>query len=211
MGHSPRIIPPLITLEDSDVEDIQAIDIIKWLEVDLLEAKDNLITAKLSQTLQANKHRTDNFSLKIDDCVLLSTLHRHNDFKHRRENRVAKFMPRYNGPYRILSIDHNHSTITLDLPNKHNIFPTFHFSQIIPFIENNDRLFPGHQLSQPPPVIIDEEEYYIDHILDKRVRSHGIQYLVRWTGYSPEDDRWLPANSLKDCEVLDIWQARKRS
>ena len=170
--------------------------------------KDNLTVAKLSQTLQANKNRTDDFSLKIGDCVLLSTLHRRNNYKWKGENHIAKFMPHYNGPYHITAVDHIHSTVTLELPNKPNIFPTFHFLQIIPFIENDNILFPQQQLTQPPPIVIDnEEEFFIDYILDKKKHGRGIQYLVHWSGYGPKDDQWLPVSSLKDCEALDIWQA----
>jgi hypothetical protein len=83
--------------------------------------------------------------------------------------------------------------------------------QVIPFVENDTTLFPSHEFSQPPPVVIDEEdEYFVDHILDKCKRGHGIQYLIQWTGYGPEDDHWLPSSSLADCEALDIWLARRK-
>jgi hypothetical protein len=36
-----------------------------------------------------------------------------------------------------------------------------------------------------------------------------MQYLVRWRGYGPEDDRWLPGWELDDCEALDLWLAQK--
>jgi hypothetical protein len=31
---------------------------------------------------------------------------------------------------------------------------------------------------------------------------------VRWSGYSPEHDRWLAGSSLDDCEALDKWLAK---
>jgi hypothetical protein len=168
MGRSPRIIPPLVVNENDVVEDIRALDVITKLESDINEAKDNLEAAKLSQSIQTNKDRTDNFSLKAGDCVLLSTLHRRNDYKKKGEKRVAKFMPRFDGPYTIRSCNHAHSTVTLDLLNKPHVFPTFHLSQVIPFVENDSSLFPSRQLSQPAPLIIDDnEEYFIDRILDE--------------------------------------------
>jgi hypothetical protein len=85
-------------------------------------------------------------------------------------------------------------------------------SQITPFVENNNILFPSRELSKLPPIMIDEtEEFFIDRIMDERKREQGTQYLVRWTGYGPEDDRWLPTSALKDCEALDIWLARQKN
>jgi len=120
-------------------------------------------------------------------------------------------MPCYDGPYVVREVNLMHSTVKLELPNKPHVFPTFHMSQVIPFIENDASLFPSRELSQPPSVIIDEEEeYFINRILDECKRGRGVQYLVRWTGYGPEDDRWLPSSSLTNCEALDIWLARRK-
>jgi hypothetical protein len=41
--------------------------------------------------------------------------------------------------------------------------------------------------------------------VDSRKRGHGRQYLVRWLGYGPEHDEWLPARELEECEALDRW------
>ena len=53
---------------------------------------------------------------------------------------VAKFMPRFNGPYTVTDINPDHSTVTLDLPNSPNIFPTSHTFMVIPYIEDNPML-----------------------------------------------------------------------
>jgi hypothetical protein len=169
MGQSPCIIPPLVNDNMNAMEDIRALNVIKCLETDMNEAKDNLTAAKISQSLHANETHTENFSLKIGDKVLLSMLNRQNEYKRKGENRVAKFMPRYDGPYIILKIDTDHSTVMLDLPNQPHVFLTFHLSQEIPFVENDPSLFPARHLLQPPPVLIDnEEEYFVDRILDER-------------------------------------------
>jgi hypothetical protein len=182
--------------------------VIRKLEINVNEAKDNLIATRLSQTIQANNDCTDDFSLKTDDRVLLSTLHRRQEYKSKGAKCVAKFMPCFDGPYSITAVNHVHSTVTLDLPNKPHVFPTFHMSQIIPFIENDDTLFPSRKIAQPPPLIInEEEEYFVDRILDECKCGCGMQYLVCWTGYGPEDDRWLLTSALKDCKVMDIWLA----
>ena len=121
-------------------------------------------------------------------------------------------MPRYDGPYVITDTVPDISTVTIDLPNNPQMFPTFHTLQVLPFVENDPSLFPSHELSKPPPIIIDsEQEFFIERILDKRKCGRGVQYLVRWHGYGPEDDHWLPGHELDDCEALDTWLARKDS
>jgi hypothetical protein len=121
-------------------------------------------------------------------------------------------MPRYDGPYKITKIDPQHSTVTLYIPHSHHIFPVFHISEVLPFIENNESLFPSRALHQPEPVFVNNElEYFIDRILiEKKQRgTGGWKYLVRWIGQVPEDDVWLPQKELEDCEALDTWLKNK--
>ena len=69
-GRSPRIIPPLIPAKPSaTVADIDAWHVIQHLEMDILEAQDNLLRAKISQAVQANKHQTLTFPFTIGSQV----------------------------------------------------------------------------------------------------------------------------------------------
>ncbi|KIM34971.1 hypothetical protein M413DRAFT_52762, partial [Hebeloma cylindrosporum] len=79
-----------------------------------------------------------------------------------------KFMPRFNGPYTIVEVDEANSTVTLDLPNSPNVFPTFHTSVIIPYVKNDAGLFPNREFAKPPPVTMEDgnEEYFIHDIID---------------------------------------------
>ena len=60
-------------------------------------------------------------------------------------------MPRFDSPYRITATDKKHSTVTLDLPGHSSHFPVFHMSEVKPFWENNNVLFPTHTLHPPDP------------------------------------------------------------
>ncbi|KAF9554024.1 hypothetical protein CPC08DRAFT_603592, partial [Agrocybe pediades] len=79
-----------------------------------------------------------------------------------------KFMPRFDGPYPITAVDQQHSTVTLDMPNNNkNKVNVFHTSQVLPFKENDDDLFPSRKLEKPPPMVIDgDDEYFIKDIID---------------------------------------------
>ena len=113
-------------------------------------------------------------------------------------------MPRFDGPYHILATDEKHLTVTLDMPNAPNILPVFHTSELRAFKENDATLFPSRAHEPPSPITIDgDREFYIDKIIDERCRGQGRQYLVRWCGEGSENDRWLCASELKNCEALD--------
>ena len=90
--------------------------------VDLL--MHSVVAAKVSQAYQSNKARNTAFPFKTGDRVVLSMLHRRREFRANDRNRVAKFMPRFDGPFVIKNTDEKHSTVTLDLPNQPNIFPS---------------------------------------------------------------------------------------
>jgi len=76
MGHSPQIIPPLVPAKSSaTVADVDAWHVIRRLESDVMEAQDNLLKAKISQSIQSNKHRSLKFPFTVGSCVRLSTLH----------------------------------------------------------------------------------------------------------------------------------------
>ncbi|KAG1793838.1 uncharacterized protein HD556DRAFT_1190069, partial [Suillus plorans] len=79
-----------------------------------------------------------------------------------------KFMPRYDGPYKIVDANPATSTYTLNLPNSPNICPTFHISQLRPFIPNDATLFPTQELPRPGPVVTEDgqAENFIERILD---------------------------------------------
>jgi len=112
-------------------------------------------------------------------------------------------MPHYDGPYTIVNVDECNSTVTLDLPNSPNIFPTFHTSVVVPYVENDVTLFPNREFTKPPPITMEDgsKEYYIHDIIDERRCRRGYRYLVRWIGYGPEEDRWLSGADVKDTEA----------
>jgi hypothetical protein len=120
-------------------------------------------------------------------------------------------MPRFDGPFLIVAINEDNSTVTLDLPANSKHHPVFHTSQLLPFIENDPSLFPSHEFSKPPPVIDEDgkEEFLVRDIIDERRSGHGFKYLVCWIRYGEEENQWLPRKLLEDTEALDAWLAQK--
>ncbi len=193
-------------------DDIRAAELIEKLLNDTREASDNLIRAKVDQAHQANHHRSADFCPIVGDRVLLNTFHRRRDYAQGGSGRVAKFMPRFDGPYLVTHSNPGLSSYTLDIPNSPARFNTFHVSELRRFVPNDKDLFPSRDRPHPGPVVTEDglEEQEIDKILDERRRGRGFQYLVRWVGFSEAHDEWLPRRELEDCEALDIWLKKKQ-
>ncbi|KAJ6471575.1 hypothetical protein C8R47DRAFT_1222110 [Mycena vitilis] len=97
MGRSPRIIPPLVHRPAADLPDEEALaaEIIARLDLDVVEAQENLLTAKISQAVQSNKTRADDHDIKVGDRVKLTTVHRRAAYVKKGDKRVAKYTPRF--------------------------------------------------------------------------------------------------------------------
>ena len=160
------------------MEDIQAVEVIKRLQLDVKEAQDNILCANIAQALPANEHWSDKFPFQKGHWGVLSTLHRQRDYKAKGKKQVVKFMPHYDGPYIVTNTAADVSTITVNMLNNPNTFPTFHTSQVLPFVEDDKELFPSPEQEHPQLVVINgKEEFYVDWILDECRWGRGTQYL----------------------------------
>jgi hypothetical protein len=146
MGRSPHILPPLIPLSVTTppLEERQARTICKQILDDEQEAKDMLLTNKISQAFHANKSRGAEDMFNVGDKVMLATLHCCWEYKAGDKNHVAKFFPRFDGPHAVTEAFADSSVYTLDLPNSPDVFPTFHAWLLKHFHENDGALFPSH-------------------------------------------------------------------
>ncbi|KAF5376678.1 hypothetical protein D9615_007909 [Tricholomella constricta] len=209
-GRSPRIIPPLTApAADATPAEFSAHDILTRLERDVKEAQDNLLAVKVRQAYHANAHRSPEVVYKEGDLVMLSTEHRRRNYMRKGKKRVAKFMPRSDGPCTIVKAFPEASEYTLRLPNSPQTYPGFHASLLKPFTPNDPALFPDREFTRPGAVVTEDgtEENLIDKIVDARRRGRRKQYLVRWVGYDRDHDEWLPGRMVEDTEALDIWEA----
>jgi hypothetical protein len=121
---------------------------------------------------------------------MLTTLHRRNKYKKKGEKHVAKFLPHFDGPYKVTKAYPETSSYTFDMPNSPNVFLSYHASELKRHTPNDPSLFPSRKLPQPGPVLTADglEEYHIDCIIDSQKRGAGWQYLVQWTSYGPNHD-----------------------
>lgn len=210
LGRTPRLLPPLTPKgvhdirEDFPADINNALEAIISLKSDIADAHDALVAAKISQANSANAHRDKEPVFTVGDLVYLSTAHRRREYTTGNNRRVAKFMPRFDGPYKIIIAHPESSNYTLDLPAHTNIHSTFHASELKKHVPNDTTLYPSRELQTPRPIITPSgaEEWEIEHILDRRPRGRGFQYLVRWRGYGPQTDVWLAGSEVEGSDAL---------
>ena len=81
-------------------------------------------------------------------------------------------MPRFNGPFCILDVDHKGSMMILDMPGSSNIFPKISMSGIKPYKENNAVLFPSCEFQKIPIITPQgEQEFFVEQIVGEHKRG----------------------------------------
>ena len=208
IGRAPRTLPPLSGEDTGEMDGLGVATFLSRLELDVLEAQDNLTAAKAQQAHAANRHCVLDPKFKVGDKVMLSTMNHRHEYLANGDGHVAKFMPRYDGPYTILEARPETSTYVLNVPQSAQACNTFHVSQLRAFVANDQELFPSQELPRPGLVVTPDGqlENFIEHIIDEKKIGRSKKYLVRWLGYGPEDDEWLSKKELEDCEALDNWE-----
>jgi transposase InsO family protein len=118
-----------------------------------------------------------------------------------------KLSDRFLGPFEVEE-PVGHQAYKLKLPQTMRIHPVFHVSLLEPY-----RLRDGEDPSQhDPPVLVNEdEEYEVEEILSDRKLRGQIQYLVRWKGWSPAYNQWIPALDIHAPDLVrEYTQAERR-
>ena len=113
-----------------------------------------------------------------------------------------KLSPRRIGPYPVIKAL-TPVVYRIKLPPSLRIKNTFHVDLLTPYNETKEH---GVNQLQPPPQLIDgEEEFEVEEIISDRYnkRARKRQYLVKWSGYSADENSWVNEEDLHTPQLLD--------
>jgi len=146
-----------------------------------------LDTAKTDYKLFADRKRLTGPEFQVDDLVMLNS-------RFITTQRPSKKLDSKRlGPFRITD-KINDVAFKLDLPPSMKIHAVFHISLLEKYKKSS---IPNRKPSIQPPVLIDDVlEYEVEKILDSRLRSNKLEYLVHWKGYDPSHRSWEPSSNL---------------
>ncbi|GJP71623.1 hypothetical protein CLOP_g2439, partial [Closterium sp. NIES-67] len=148
-----------------------------------------LLDIQQQQKRQADRHRNDH-TITVGDQVLLDT--RNLDISHL----PSKLRPRFCGPF-LVEAQVTPVTFRLRLPATWKIHNAFHVQLLKPYRDPNT-IFVGRQPPPPTPVLVQNEpEYEVESVLAHRRRRNGtVELLIRWKGYDPSEDSWVPESDM---------------
>jgi len=102
------------------------------------------------------------------------------------------------GPYKVKGIISS-NTIELELPKSIRIHPVVNISRVClykPQVKGQKKI--------PPKLVIiqGEEEFEVEKILNKRMVRGKERFLVRWKGYTAEEDTWENKENLENTKEM---------
>ena len=148
----------------------------------------------------ADRSKKETEKWKKGDRILLST--KDLVFK---ERPTKKLMERYVGPYVIEKVVSTNA-VKLRLPSSMRIHLVVNVSQIVQYKEQ----IKGQRKEEGKPVEVEGiKEWEVEKILNKK-RIRGVEkYLVRWKGFTAEEDTWERKENLKNVkEALEEFEGR---
>jgi len=109
--------------------------------------------------------------------------------------RSEKLTEHFVGPYKVKGIVSSNA-IELELPSPIKIHPVVNVSRVRPYKPQ----VKGQKKIPPKPVIIKGEE--VEKIINKRMVRGREKFLVRWKGYTVEEDTWESRENLENAKEL---------
>ncbi len=123
---------------------------------------------------------------------------------------TKKLTQQYVGPFQIKE-RLGRLAYKLEIPDDWRIHPVFLVAQLEPAPKPSNNPFRCPHPHHPPSVFVDSDtdtlkSFEINRLLNKRTIKRGkgltIEYLVRWTSYGPEWDKWYNVKNLDNAAEL---------
>ena len=180
--------------DNSTVEGVPAAkERVRWLHETRNLLSQRLESAAAQQAKYYNrKHKP--MSYAIGDLVMLST----KNLKQKRPSK--KLSHKFVGPFRVED-KIGAQAYRLTLPNTYRIHNTFHVSLLEKYRHRAGDAT-AESMLQAPELIDDDEQWEIEEILDRVGGRKGVRYKVKWSGWGPEYNQWLPEEEFERASSL---------
>jgi hypothetical protein len=165
-------------------------EIITELQTTLKHVQTNLQLAQERQKKYADQNRREEL-FTVGDKVLLDAI----DITFTSGSK--KLLDKFIGPYKIIEVI-SPVAYKLELPQKMRIHNVFHVSKLKRYHSTDS--FPDRvQEDRPPPaVLMDGEEYwYVEKIINKKIKNKKIYYEIKWKDYPEWENTWEPIENVK--------------
>jgi len=143
----------------------------------------------------ANRRQGKGEEYRVGNLILLSM----KDLKWQmKEKRSEKLTEHFVGPYKVKGIVSSNA-IELELPKSIRIHPVVNVSRVWLYksqVERQKKILPKLL------IIKGQEEFKIEKILNKRTIRGKEKFLVRWKGYTAEEDTWENRENLENTKEL---------
>ena len=159
------------------------------------EARSALQQAAKDMSQYYNRRRKET-SFKVGDMVWL-------DSKNIKTTRPSKkFDDRWFGPFPIVKILSSNTYQLKLTPAFKRIRPVFNVNLLRKV--SPDEIAERPKPSHPEPEINNEGEleYEVEEVLDSRLFRRQLQYLMKWKGYGPEHNEWIPEENAANSKEL---------
>jgi len=119
-----------------------------------------------------------------------------------------KLSEKYIGPFVVVEAV-GAQAYRIRLPPKYRMHNVFHVSLLKPYRSRPG--WTGDNAAEPDLAEDGTEVWQVEQILKQRTKRGKQEYLLRWKGYSPDWDSWVPASEFENMdELLQEFQTRKR-
>jgi hypothetical protein len=159
---------------------------------------DKLVTQRMHQAVKANRHRREGQKFNVGDLILLLT-----ENLSLPKGRAHKLLPKYLGPYKVLTANHSSSTYKVELPpdlKARWIHDIFHEKVLKLYVKNDAKRFPKRKTRIQYDVGNYPDQEWVVHSIEDHKWSPGLTFRVRW---ELGDATWEPLDVVKDLEALD--------
>jgi len=155
------------------------------------EARVALVKLQEEMKKQANRNRKEVEEYRVGDKILISI----KDFLMELIKRTKKKLTeKFIGPYVVRKIM-SENAIKLELPASLRIHLVVNVRRIVKYREQVEE---QKKIPPPPVKVAGEKEYEVEEILDRQERRGKTKYLVKWKGYTAEENTWEGLENLKN-------------